>query len=399
MLVADRARRTAASTDSNSPLPHDLRVDTCILGAGLAGMIAAYLLARDGRDVMVLEEGPLGGLQGGFEAAPLASVVERPYARVEAEHGREAARLAAQSAAAAVDALEAIVQRERIACDFERLDGYLVAPDAEGAEWIEREHEAARRAGVDSELLDRPVDGASWTRGVRYPAQAHFHPTRFLAGLARAIRRAGGRIHPGVACLRIEPGSPATIVTRAGARVQAATLVSSRPMGGPARLAAPLAPRMAHIVGLRVPRGSVPRALYWEACDPVRWVRLRSQGAGTGEVLLVGAEDPPGDDDHTAFRYLALEAWARSRFPQAGEVVQRTTGQIVQTPDLFALASRGACDAQGVYLATAGWGTPLTCGAIAGLVIKDFVDGAELPWAELYVPEACYVPREAARAL
>ena len=399
MLVADRTRRTAPSTDSTPPLQRDIRVDTCIFGAGLAGMIAAYLLAREGRDVMVLEEGPLGGLQGGFEAAPLASVVERPYARVEAEHGCEAARLAAQSAAAAVDALEAIVQRERIACDFERLDGLLVAPASERAEAIGQEHEAARRAGVDAELLDRPVEGARWTKGVRYPAQAHFHPTRFLAGLARAIRRAGGRIHSGVACLRIEPGNPVTIVTRAGVRVETATLVSSRAMGGRGLLAAPPAPRMAHMVGLHVPRGSVPRALYWEASDPVRWVRLRSRGAGAGEVLLAGAEDPPGEDDHTAYRYLALEAWARSRFPRAGEVVQRSTGQIVQTPDLFALASRAECDAQGVYLATAGWGTPLTCGAIAGLVIRDFVDGAELPWAELYIPEACYVPREAARAL
>ena len=119
-------------------------------------------------------------------------------------------------------------------------------------------------------------------------------------------------------------------------------------------------------------------------------MRLRSQGTSAGEVLLVGGEDPAGDDDHTAYRYLALEEWARSRFPGAGEVVQRFTGQVVQTPDLFAMASRGECDSESVYVATGDWGTAMTRGTIAGLVVKDFADGAEMPWADLYVPEACY---------
>ena len=143
----------------------------------------------------------------------------------------------------------------------------------------------------------------------------------------------------------------------------------------------------------------VPRALYWESSDPARWVRLRSQGTSAGEVLLVGGEDPAGDeDDHTAYRYLALEEWARSRFPGAGEVVQRFTGQVVQTPDLFAMASRGECDSESVYVATGDWGTAMTRGTIAGLVVKDFADGAEMPWADLYVPDACYSGPNAGRS-
>lgn len=400
MIVADRTRAHPAHAIAPQALTGGGRVDVCILGAGLAGMIAAYLLGRAGRQVMVLEEGVLGGVQGGFEAAHLASAVERPYARVEATQGAEAARLAAQSAAAAVDAIEAIVLRERIACEFERLDGYLMAPSAAATPDLAREFEAARRAGVQGvELLDAaPMEGAAWKRCVRYPAQAHFHPTRFLAGLARAIQRAGGRIHCGVRCKRIEPGPPVAVVTSAGHRIEAQTLVASQPMHQ-GTAAGATAPRMAHMLGLRIPRGSVPRALYWESSDAFRWMRLRSQGCGAGEVLLAGAEDPPGDDDHTAYRYLALEAWARSRFPGAGEVVQRFTGEMVQAPDLFALSSRAECDSQSVYLASADWGTPMTRGAIAGLVIKDFVEGGELPWSQLYLPEACYVPREPARAL
>lgn len=396
MIVADRAQ--PFPTTAPQALSGAARADVCILGAGLAGMIAAYLLGREGREVMVIEEGPLGGLQPGFEAAHLASAVERPYAGIEAAQGRDAARVAAQSAAAAVDALEAIVLRERIACEFERLDGYLMG-DGE-CRTLDAEFEAARRAGVhDVELVDTPpLEGSAWRRCVRYPAQAHFHPARFLAGLARAVQRGGGRIHCGVSRPRIEAGPPVAVVTSAGHRIEARTLVSSQPTRG--GIAAPVAaPRMAHTVGLRVPRGSVPRALYWESSEPVRWMRLRSQGSGAGEVLLAGAEDPPDDDDHTAYRYLGLEAWARERFPRAREVVQRITGEIAQTPDLLALSCRGECDSQSMYLATGGWGTPMTRAAIAAMAIKDFVEGGELPWSDLYPPEACYVPLRTERAL
>jgi glycine/D-amino acid oxidase-like deaminating enzyme len=393
MIVSSRNPVPNLSNDLLAPpLTGGARVDICIVGAGLAGMIAAYLLAREQRSVMVIDEGPIGGVQGGFEAAHLASVIERPYALLEARHGAAGARIAAQSYAAAIDTLESIARREHIACDFERLDGYLFAAPADSPDTIECEYEAARQAGVHGvEMVQRaPIEGAAWGPCVRYPGQAHFHPTRFLAGLARTITREGGRIHCGVRCKSIDSGKPVSVLTVAGHRIEANVIVTSNPVRSSGVLESRPAPRMAHVVGLRVPRGSVPRALYWESSDPARWVRLRSQGTGAGEVLLIGGEDPAGDDDHTAYRYLALEEWARSRFPGAGEVVQRFTGQIVQTLDLFALASRGECDSESVYVSTGDWGTAMTRGTIAGLVIKDFADGAEMPWADLYMPEACY---------
>ena len=396
MIVVSRNSPSRAVSNEllAPPLTGGARVDVCIVGAGLAGMIAAYLLARERRSVLVIDEGPIGGVQGGFEAAHLATVIEKPYAAIEARAGAGAARLAAQRYAAAIDALEAIALREHIGCEFERLDGYLVAGAQDAPDAIERELEAARRAGVEAELLDAaPIDGARWGPCVRYPGQAHFHPTRFLAGLARAIARDGGRIHCGVRCKAIESGRPLTVVTSAGHRIEASTLVTTQPVANGGTVAGRPAPRMAHVVGLRVPRGSVPRALYWEAADPARWVRLRSQGTGAGEVLLVGGEDPVGDDDHTAYRYLGLEEWARSRFPFAGEVVQRFTGQLIQTPDVFALSTRGECDSESVYVPTGDWGTAMTRGTIAGMVIRDFADGADMPWADLYMPQACEAPR------
>ena len=265
MIVATRSPARNLSNDLLAPpLTSGARVDVCILGAGLAGMIAAYLLARDERSVLVIDDGPIGGIQGGFEAAHLASVMERPYALLEARHGASGARLAAQSYAAAIDTLESIARREHIACDFERLDGYLFAAPGDAPDAVECEFEAARMAGVEGvELVRRaPIEGAAWGPCVRYPGQAHFHPTRFLAGLARAITRAGGRIHCGVRCKSIDTGRPVALTTTAGHRIEASVFVTSQAVRRGGALEPRPAPRMAHVVGLRVPRASVPRALY-----------------------------------------------------------------------------------------------------------------------------------------
>ena len=394
MVVATRSTSSSQgfSREALGPtLTGGARVDVCIVGAGLAGMIAAYLLARDRRSVMVVDDGPIGGVHAAFEAAQLASVVEKPYAELERAHGAAGARVAAQSHAAAIDAIESIIRRERIACEFERLDGYFFPGETtRGA--IDEEYAAARRAGVEGVELLRaaPIEGVRWGACLRYPGQAQFHPLKFLAGLARAITREGGRIHCGVRVKSIVPGRPATIVTSMGHRIEAAAIVTPhapRPEGGIAMQA----PRIAHVIGVRVARGSVPRAVYWEASDAARCVRLRSHGVGAGEVLLVGGEDPPGDEDHTAYRYKELEDWTRRRFPRAGEVVQRFTGHAMATPDVFAFVSQDESDSQSLYVATGEWGTAMTRGAIAGMLIKEFVEGAATPCADLYLPAASYV--------
>ena len=60
--------------------------------------------------------------------AHLVTALDDRYFELESLHGEDGARLAAESHAAAINAIEAIVDQENIKCEFERLDGYLVCP-------------------------------------------------------------------------------------------------------------------------------------------------------------------------------------------------------------------------------------------------------------------------------
>jgi glycine/D-amino acid oxidase-like deaminating enzyme len=169
-------------------LARDVDTDVCIVGAGIAGITTAYLLAREGKSVAVLDDGPIGGGETGRTTAHLTNALDDRYFEVERLHGSDAARLTAESHTAAISRIEAIVNAEKIECDFERLDGYLFAAPGEPLDELDRELAAAHRAGLsDVTLVERAPLDFNTGPCLKFPRQGQFHPLNYLAGLSRAI--------------------------------------------------------------------------------------------------------------------------------------------------------------------------------------------------------------------
>src|SRR5215212_5141731 len=114
-----------ANTPSQSPLRESIRTDVCIIGAGIAGLSTAYLLGREGRSVVVLDDGLIGGGMTGRTTAHLTNAFDDRFVEMEKLHGAEGARLIAESHTAAITKISEIVSRENIDCGFEWLDGFL----------------------------------------------------------------------------------------------------------------------------------------------------------------------------------------------------------------------------------------------------------------------------------
>src|SRR5687767_2217662 len=74
-------------------LPDDAVTDVCIVGAGIAGLSTAYLLAREGLSVIVLDDGPIGGGETGRTTAHLSNAIDDRYVEIERLHGQEGARM------------------------------------------------------------------------------------------------------------------------------------------------------------------------------------------------------------------------------------------------------------------------------------------------------------------
>jgi nitrite reductase/ring-hydroxylating ferredoxin subunit len=258
---------------------------------------------------------------------------------------------------------------------------------------LDRELDAAHRAGlVGVERLERaPLSGPGASPCLRFPRQAQFHPLDYLVELACAIVRDGGHIHAHAHAESIEGGTPARVLVRGGRRITASALVvaTNSPVNNRVTIHTKQAPYRSYAIGLEIPRGVVPAALYWDTAEPYHYVRLADPLAVDGnylDVLIVGGEDhKTGQEDDADTRWSRLEAWTREHFPAARDVAYRWSGQILEPIDGLAYIGRNPRD-QNVYIATGDSGHGITHGTIAGLLISDLIDGRENRWAKLYDP-------------
>ena len=385
-----------AETPPFDSLAQDEAADVCVIGGGIAGLTTAYQLLEAGRSVVVLEDGLLGGGMTCRTSAHLSAILDDRFSELERLRGPGAARLAAASHAAAIDRIEEIVTQEKIDCNFTRVSGYLF-PGSErdpgdAASELEEEMMAAQRAGLHVEMLPRtPVRGFGDAPCLRFPGQAQFHPMRYIAGLAQAVIARGGKIRKAHATA-IDGGEAARV--QAGTysvRARSVVVATNVPVNNLVALHLKLAAYMTYVVAIRVPKGSVPAALYWDTDSPYHYIRLEQDLETSGEspfdILIVGGEDHrtgdnPGEDPPHA----RLEAWVRARIPAAGEVAWRWGGQVMETVDGLAYIGRNPVDRDNVCVATGDSGMGLTHGTLAGMLLSDLITGRDNPWRELYDP-------------
>src|SRR5438552_2684280 len=88
------------------PLVRDTTADVCVVGAGIAGLSTAYLLASAGKSVIVLDDGPIAGGQTQRTTAHLSNALDDRYTELEKIHGEKGSRLAAESHTAAINRIE-----------------------------------------------------------------------------------------------------------------------------------------------------------------------------------------------------------------------------------------------------------------------------------------------------
>lgn len=394
--------RATVAAEPLEPLRADIHADVCIVGAGIAGLSTAYLLLREGKSVVVLDDGRTGGGQTGQTTAHLSNALDDRFAEIEKVHGADGARLAAESHTAAIDRIEVIVREEHIECDFERLDGYLFLAPGQSPDLLDQEFEAAHRAGLRMvERLPRaplgrrdqsgtPHAGQSFDTGpcLRFPRQGQFHPLKYVAGIASAVRAGGGQVFTGMHVSRVDGGERAKVSTSNGPSVTAGAVVvaTNAPINNLFAIHTKQAPYVTYAIGASVPRESLPKALFWDTLDPYHYVRTQPLSDANDLVIVGGEDHKQGQAGDESDRWQRLEQWARDRLPMMGAVEYRWSGIVMETIDGLAFIGRNPLDQDNVFVATGDSGMGMTHGTIAGMLLTDLIVGRDNPWSAIYEP-------------
>ncbi len=376
-----------ANVPKYAPLTENLNVDVCVVGAGIAGMSTAYTLAKGGKRVVVIDDGDIGSGETGRTTAHITAALDDRYYNIESMHGEGGSRIAAESHLAAINRAEEITRLENIDCDFMRVDGYLFLAEDHPDKVLEDELEATHRAGIsDTELVERaPMPFFDTDMCLRFPRQAQFHPLKYLAGLARAIEKAGGRVFTGSHVDEVQDGATPTVkVGNYRVTARAVVIATNASISDYIVTHAKQEPYRTFVIGARLPKGAVPAILLWDTPDPYHYIRI--QPMADHDVLIVGGEDhKTGHKDDGDDRFQILEAWTRERFQMVESIDYRWSGQIIEPVDYMSFTGVTP-GGRNVYMHSGDSGNGITHGIMAGILLPELILNGPHPWAELYKP-------------
>jgi glycine/D-amino acid oxidase-like deaminating enzyme/nitrite reductase/ring-hydroxylating ferredoxin subunit len=395
--------QASAQLPAFPPLAANITVDVCVIGAGLGGLTSAYLLARQGLSVAVIEALAVGSGETGRTTAHIAVPDDR-YWHIEKTLGGPAAKQVAASFAAAADKIEAIAREEAIECDFERVPGCLYSCAEDPAEQLSSEMEAAARAGVKVAWREQlPIAMIAAGPCLMFPDQAQFHPLRYLAGLTAAATRQRTRIFCGTRALDIEEHSDGvTVVTATGKIAAAAAVVATNtPFNERVTIHAKQFAYHTYAVAAPVQRGSLPHVLIWDDADIYHYVRLTPANDEHDLLIVGGGDHRTGQAKDPQDSYRHVESWLRERFPGAGPLAYRWSGQVMEPLDGVAYLGRNP-GSRNVYVITGDSGNGISHTTLGAMLVADLIQGRRNPWEAVYDPsrktmrEAAHFMREQA---
>lgn len=382
---------------SYSRLELNKDVDVVIVGGGIAGVSIAYNLVRAGKTVALVEDGFIGSGETGRTTAHLVNALDDRYYELERLFGKEDTKLIAQSHTSAIDFMDRTVAHEKISCDFERVNGYLFLHPSDEIENLEKEYEAAKRAGLDVELTDIVLADRALRKAIKFNSQAQFHPLNYLKGLCDAIVKSGGNIYTNTHAKEIDSTG---IITNEGFKIKAKHVVvaTNSPVNNLYKMHLKQYAYRTYVIGAKIKKDTLPHALWWDTGDfeansempPYHYVRVQKLD-DTHDLLIAGGEDHAtglADAEHKpeADRYGLLENWTREHFEGMEEIVYRWSGQVLEPMDSLAFIGRNPADKDNVYIVTGDSGNGMTHGTIAGLLITDLITGKENKLEKIYDP-------------
>ena len=184
--INNHHKQTKPESEDNH-LPENLHVQNVVIGAGITGILTAYLLQKKGQEVIILEADKVASGQTKNTTAKITAQHGPIYHQLLKKTDAARARGYYEANAKAIDSYEEIIEKEEISCHFKRLPAFLYATSESGLHLLQKEDDALKQLGIESEYMGAgcvkelpfPVRGA-----LRMDDQAQFHPLKFVEALA-----------------------------------------------------------------------------------------------------------------------------------------------------------------------------------------------------------------------
>lgn len=365
---------------------NDVPYDVIIIGAGITGLTTGLLLQEAGKKCLILEAHNIGYGTTSGTTAHLNTVLDTPYTDIISKFGTENAQLIAQGAKEAIATIKENVDQYNIICDFEYRDGYLFAETQEEEKTLDDIYEALGTVHVSADYTNELPVPVPFTKAIKFPGQAQFHPANYLLALTEAFQEKGGIIIEQTLIDRIEHTDGIQEVY-SGIRKYTAkhAVYATHIPPGVNLLHFKCAPYRSYVLGLELEdEQQYPQALAYDLQDPYHY--FRTVYLNEKKILLVGGNDhKTGHNDNTEHVFTELEAYVR-KFYNIKSVVYKWSAQYYEPTDGLPYIGHLPGAAENIFVATGYSGNGMIMGTLAGRIIRDLITIGNSPYASLLSP-------------
>ncbi|WP_144552804.1 FAD-dependent oxidoreductase [Bacillus sp. X1(2014)] len=368
-------------------LTEDISVDVAIVGAGITGITAAYLLSKQGVKVAILEAGSVLNGTTGHTTAKVTAQHGLIYDEFINHFGEEKARLYFESHMNAMQFVESNVNEKGIDCDFSKQDAYIYAVTDEYKEKLVTEWEAYKRLNIDGALKDTIPFNIEVKAALMMRNQAQFHPLKYLKALLDEAVQAGCMVFENTTATDIQDDDQQSkVVTKSGFNVTCTKVIiaSHFPFYDlPGLYFARMYADRSYAIGIKTDK-EYPGGMYISADSPTRSIRYTPVN-GENLIIIGGENHKTGQGIDTIAHFENLETFAEEVFG-IKEYDYRWSAQDLVTLDKLPYIGPITSEREHILVATGfkKWG--MTTGTMAGHLLADYALNNENPYKQLYSP-------------
>ncbi|WP_226581647.1 FAD-dependent oxidoreductase [Halobacillus litoralis] len=378
--------RENASLPSYEALKEDTATEVAVVGGGITGITTAYLLAKAGKKVTLLEADELLNGTTGHTSAKVTAQHGLIYHELMNHFGEEEASLYYQAQTDALETMQEWVEKYDISCEWVKEDAYLFATTKQGAHKLEKEFEAYQALGIPGQLSEALPFQMDATKTLCMNNQARFHPIKYLAALLSEFIKLGGEIFEHTKATDVKEGDRMEIQTGEGYTVACEKVISCSHFpfyDGKGFYFSRMYAERSYIMAIE-PEKEIPDGMYLSIDEPKRSIRT-AEYEGTPILLIGGESHKTGQGVDTSFHYHALEEFAAETFGVKRKLFQ-WSAQDLTTLDKVPYIGPITRKNDRIFIATGfhKWG--MTSGTLAAKLLCDYITGEESLFHQLFKP-------------
>ena len=351
-------------------LDKDIKTDVLVIGAGIAGILTAYMLRENGKEVVLIDKDEVCSGNTKNTTAKITSQHDLIYDNLISEFGLDMAKQYARANELAIEKYEKIIKERKIDCEFEKHSAYVYSLNE--IDKIKKEVEAAKKLGICAEFVQNTNLPFEVKGAVKFNNQAQFNPLKFLKNISKDLF-----IYEHTRAVEIKENL--VITNRGNITANNIVVTTHYPiMNTPGYYFMRMHQERSYVIAL-------------ENADNVNGMYIDVEKNGCSfrnykNLLLLGAIDQRTGENEKGGSYDKLRKIAKDLYPNSKEKYH-WSAQDCMTIDNIPYIGKYSDETENIYVATGfnKWG--MTSSMVSAMIISDMILGKYNDFSEIFSPK------------